>query len=53
MDTRREKFIEFLTALKARKDPAAEKQEDVFQKVFATSIEAIDAEWRAFALRAY
>ncbi len=53
MDTRREKFIEFLTALKARKDPAAEPQEDVFQKVFGTSIEAIDAEWRAFVLRAY
>lgn len=53
MDTRREKFIEFLTALKARKDPAAEPQEEIFQKVFGTSIEAVDAEWRAFVLRAY
>ena len=53
MDTRRDKFIDFLKRLKERKDPATEPQEDVFQAVFGTSIEAIDTEWRAFALRAY
>jgi hypothetical protein len=51
MDTRREKFLEFLKALRERKDP--QTQEELFEKTFATSIEAVDREWRAFAVRAY
>lgn len=51
MDTRREKFLEFLKALRERKDP--QTQEELLEKTFATSIEALDKEWRAFAVRAY
>lgn len=51
MDTRREKFLEFLRAMSAK--PASETQEQVFERVFGTSMEAVDKEWRAYAVRAY
>jgi hypothetical protein len=51
MDTRREKFIELMKALGAK--PASETVESVFERVFATSVEALDKEWRAYAVRAY
>lgn len=49
MDTRREKFLVFLTALRDGKDAPT----DAFERIFGTSVEAVDTEWRAYATRAY
>ena len=53
MDKQHDKFLEFLKALRARANPDKEPQEAILEKVFGTSIEAMDAEWRAYAARAY
>lgn len=51
MDERREDFIRFLGALREAGDEG--DPVEVFQDVFATSVEAIDRQWRDFAKRAY
>lgn len=51
MDTKRDRFLELIKALGAK--PASETVEQVFERIFATPIEAVDKEWREYALRAY
>lgn len=53
MDHEREKFLAFLAGVRDRRDTKAETPEAVFEKVFARSIEQVDKEWRAYAVRAY
>lgn len=53
MDAKHDTFIAFLKEMKDWKETGKEKQEEILQRLFGMSVEAIDAEWRAYAVRAY
>ena len=53
MEREREKFLAFLAGVRDRRDTKNVTPEEVFEKVFARTIESVDKEWRAFAVRGY
>lgn len=53
MDHEREKFLAFLAGVRDRKDTKKVTPEMVFEQALGRSIEQVDKEWRAYAVRAY
>jgi hypothetical protein len=53
MDHEREEFLAFMTGVRDRKDTKKVTPEMVFEQALGRSIEQVDKEWRAYAVRAY